>query len=427
MKKFGCITLILTGLFVGCAQESNTDEKVSISIQVDPLHKEYYESAIGRVLEENPNAEIEIYNLSSFDVYELISMTTVTNEDVPDVFAIGADTVDSFARNDVLAKVNALEMAEEVGGWSDFQSGLGASFKVGEDYLGFPFNIETLIVFANKANAEKNEVSITGPIEFSNLNYEDMLVPVCEPWFGLAFTNAVGLTLLDRNDQEILYSDLVKDYSDLTEQQQKMFASLFKYWQGHYAAATDLWDSAAYIGYIESEIRSGGDASFRIDGPWGATGMLEKTNAGKDLEVLALTDVTVNGDTLKHWQSGWGLVINARIEEDAEKMALAEELIKELVNPEYAADLFNQTGKILENVSVENYLESDIDETNKKIIVATINSYKQSVPRPRVLEWNQVWATWQNSILSWSTVQPKTVEDAYKQVQASFVAMMSNF
>ena len=50
---------------------------------------------------------------------------------------------------------------------------------------------------------------------------------------------------------------------------------------------------------------------------------------------------------MKHWQGGWGLAINPRIEEDPDKVALAEAVIAELVNPEYFVELFKATGKIL--------------------------------------------------------------------------------
>lgn len=81
----------------------------------------------------------------------------------------------------------------------------------------------------------------------------------------------------------------------------------------------------------------------------------EFTNEGNDLDVISTEMITVNGKPLKHWKSGWGLVINSRIEVDEDKMALANALIAELINPEFAEDLFKATGKILENVPVEDY------------------------------------------------------------------------
>ncbi len=41
-------------------------------------------------------------------------------------------------------------------------------------------------------------------------------------------------------------------------------------------------------------------------------------------------------------------------------------MIEEIVNPEYAVEFFKATGKILENVSVNEYLDSDLPEVDKK-------------------------------------------------------------
>lgn len=36
------------------------------------------------------------------------------------------------------------EMAKEVGGFTDFDNGLGGNFNVDGEYLAFPYNIETI-------------------------------------------------------------------------------------------------------------------------------------------------------------------------------------------------------------------------------------------------------------------------------------------
>ena len=108
-------------------------------------------------------------------------------------------------------------------------------------------------------------------------------------------------------------------------------------------------------------------------------------------------------------------------------MQIAEELIKEIVNPEFAVDLFEATGKVLENVDTQVYADSDLSDTDKKVIEATITSYQEAPARPLFTEWGSVWDTWKNAILSWNSVKPATVEDAYTELQASFEAMMANF
>ena len=130
---------------------------------------------------------------------------------------------------------------------------------------------------------------------------------------------------------------------------------------------------------------------------------------------------------LAHWKGGWGLAVNSRNEDNEEKMLLAQKFIEEVVNPEYAVDFFKATGKILENVPASTYAASDLSETDKKVIDAVIKSYEDAPARPLFLEWGSVWDTWKNSILSWPNTKPATVEDAYKEVKASFDSMMGNF
>ena len=119
--------------------------------------------------------------------------------------------------------------------------------------------------------------------------------------------------------------------------------------------------------------------------------------------------------------------MNARIEEDADKVAIAEAMIKEIVNPEFAADLYKATGKVLENVSAETYQGMDLPETDKKIIAATIESYKEAPARPLFKEWGDVWDTYKNAILSWNSVKPADEKAAYAELKASFDSMMANF
>lgn len=398
----------------------------TITVQAEKTWMPHYEAAAARVLAENPNASIELIEMGSFDVFDLIDSTDITNEDIADVFALPLDRVYGMAQNEVLAAIDAPAMAEKIGGWDDFDAGLGGAFNIDGSYLAFPLNIETLIVYANKANAAAHDIDLNTPAEFSDFGYEEMLSVVHDAWFGVAFTNSIALNLLDVEPDGTFKTDLTKNFSELTPEQQQFFTSLFDYWKAHYAAATDLWDKDAAWGYVDASFMSGGPTSIRIDGPWAAPAMAEKTNGGADLAILPLDYITLNGNPLRHWKSGWGLAVNARIEEDPAKMALAEEMIEEIVNPEYAESLFNVSGKILENVPVEVYQASELDDMSKNIIAATLESYDEAVSRPLFTEWGQVWATWQNALLSWSATQPKTVEEAYKEVQASFEAMMAS-
>ena len=119
--------------------------------------------------------------------------------------------------------------------------------------------------------------------------------------------------------------------------------------------------------------------------------------------------------------------INARVEEDEDQMELATQLIEELMDPDYAVDFFKAAGKIMENVPVEVYLESDLSDSDKAVIAAVIESYADAPLRPLFEEWGQVWDSYKNAVLSWNNVKPANVEEAYNELKASFEAMMGNF
>lgn len=455
MKKMTkCLSLLLTfvvimGLFTGCgnkdkkedttaniteenkegdsSSDNNEGINASITVQVEKEWVFYYREAADRVLAKNSNAKIDFIEIPSFDHLDVLDSTDVTNEDVADVFALPADRIFGLAQNEALAEIDAKTMAANVGGFEDYDNGLGGNFNVDGHYLAFPMNIETLINFINTSNAKAHNIDLTNKVEFSDLEYRDMLVKLCDAWFGVAFTNSVGIELLGKDDSGNLYSDMTKDFSELTQEQQDLFKVLFDYWKAHNEAGTDLWDKEAAGGYMDSEFTSGGNNSIRLEGPWGITDLSKKANEGKDLEVMPINEVTVNGKPLTHWKSGWGLGVNARVEGDEGKMALAQAMIEELVNTDYAVELFKATGKILENVDASVYQASDLGEMDKKAILAVIESYQDAPARPLFTEWGSVWSTWENAVLSWSAVKPETAEEAYAEVKAAFEAMMTNF
>ena len=453
MKKITkCLSLLLTfvvimGLFTGCGnkdkKEATTDVttdkeqatssdgksgiKATITVQAEEDWVPYYREAIERVIAKNPESKIEIVEMDSFDHLEVIDSTDVTNEDLADVFALPADRIFGLAQNEALAEIDAKAMAANVGGFDDYDNGLGGNFNIDGYYLAFPMNIETLVNFLNTANAESKGVDYSKTIEFSDLEYRDMLVQIYNAWFGVALTNSVDIELLGKDESGNLYTDMEKDFSELTQEQQDLFKVFFNFWKEHNDKTSDLWDKEAAGGYMDTEFTSGGTTCLRLDGPWAIADLSEKTNQGEDLDILPINQVTVNGKPLAHWKSGWGLGVNARIEGDADKMALAQAMIEEIVNTDYAVDLFKVSGKILENVDASVYENSDLGEIEKKAVVAVIDSYQDAPLRPLFTEWSSVWATWENAILSWSAVKPTTPEEAYAEVQAAFKAMMTNF
>ena len=400
---------------------AGSDEKVTLKVQVEKEWVPYYEKVKETVVEKYPNATIEFIETGSFDHLDVLDQTDATNSDVADVFALPADRLYGLAKNQVLAAMPAEEMAEEVGGFADFKGGLGGNFNVDGEYLAFPYNIETLIGYVNVENAKAANIDTTQNIEFTSLGYNQILTTVHDAWFGVAFTNSADFELLSKD----LKSDAIKEWSELTDEQKSLFEGLYNYWKAHKENNTSLWDKDAAGGYIDEQFKTGGTDAIKIDGPWATTSVSELVGSSENLEIIPLSQITLNGQPLTHWKGGWGLGINARCEENETQMEVAEAFIKEIVNPANAKELFNATGKVLENATPADY--EGIDELQKKVIDATYAGYEVSVNRPLFSEYGQVWETWQNSLLSWSAKNPANAEEAYKEVKAAFDGMMANF
>lgn len=448
MKKLVSLLLILVMVFslAACGKKTETEEETtnaavdtteaateapkltgSITVQAETSWLAYYQAAVDRVVAENPEATIELIEVASFDHLDSIDKTDINNTDVADVFALPADRIYGLAQNEVLAGMDAPTMAANIGGFADYEAGLGGNFKIDGEYLAFPMNIETLIAFANTANATTTGVDLSKPVDLTAGALDSVLIPVFDAWFGVSVANSAGIELLGKNDDGSLFSDLTEDWANLPAEKQAVFTALFNYWKAHNDAATGLWDANAAWGYMDGEFKTGGKASLRISGPWDTNAFSALAGEGKDIQILPLNQITVNGLPLAHWKGGWGLGINARVEGDAEKMALAQAVIEEIMNPEFAVDFYKGLNKIMENVDPAVYAASDLDDTSKAVIDATIKSYQGATARPLFTEWGQVWDTWKNGLLSWSAVKPATPEAAYAEVQASFKAMMLNF
>ena len=380
-------------------KEANKDTNAKLSVQVEEAWLPHYEKAAERVKEKFPNAEIEFKTAGAFDHLDILDATDASNEDVADLFAIPADRLYGLHGNDILAGIDSKKLAEEIGGWDDFDSGIGGNFNIDGEYFAFPYNIETLITYVNKANAEEKGIDLTKPIEINDVADEStVLLPIFDAWYGVATTNSSGIELLGKKEDGTLFSDFTKEWDELEPEKQATIKGLYEYWKKHNDAGTQLFDAS----------------------------ISEQAGEG-NLEIYPIGQLQIAGKALTHWQGGWGLAMNARIEEDADKVALAEAMIKEIVNPEFAADLYKATGKILENVSAETYQGMDIPETDKKIIDATITSYKEAPARPLFKEWGDVWDTYKNAILSWNSVKPADEKAAYDGLKASFESMMANF
>lgn len=440
------VFMLLLGVVVGCSPAKNEDVSTppadgdtppvdagveglteTITVQVESDWRDYYEEAAARVNETHPGATIQFIEVPSFDHLDVLDQTDVTNEDVADVFAIPADRIYGLAQNEALSAIDGKAMAANVGGFSDYDAGLGGNFAIDGEYLAFPMNIETLVNFINTSNAEANGIDITKEIEISELDFENVLIPVFDAWFGVSFANAADIELLGMDESGNLFSDMTEDYANLDPAKQEVIEGLYNYWRAHKDAGTPLFDEDAAWGYMDGSFETGGKNVARIEGPWSTGSLSELAGNGEDLAILPIGQVTINGNPLSHWKGGWGLAVNARVEGNDEKMLLAQAMIEEIVNPDYAVEFFKATGKILENVSVDDYLNSNLPDVDKEVIAAVMESYEDAPARPLFTEWGQVWDTWKNALLSWNSVNPSSPEAAYQELQASFTAMMTNF
>lgn len=406
-----------------------TDDSIEgkISVQVEDAWQDYYQAAADRVKEKYPNAEIEFINTSSFDHLDVLDQTDATNEDVADLFAMPADRLAGLSSKEVLASIDSQKLAGEIGGFENFDEGIGGNFNVDGEYLAFPYNIETLVTFVNKKNAEEAGIDPSKPIELNDVKTpEEVLLPIFDAWYGVALTNSSEIELLGKDDDGKLFSDMTKDYKDLEPEKQATIKAIYDYWKKHNDEGTPLFDNEAGWAYVDDSFTTGNGGIFRLAGAWDTATATEQAGEG-NLEIYPIDQITVAGKPLVHWKGGWGLAINARLEGKDNEMAIAEQMIKEIVNPDYAVDLFKATGKILENVDASVYAESDLSDSDKAVIDATIKSYENAPARPLFEEWGSVWDSWKNAVLSWNSVKPADEEAAYKELQASFKSMMTNF
>lgn len=404
-----------------------TGLKGEITVQAETGWMEYYQKAAQKIMTENPEAKITLKEIGAFEHLDLLNSTDATNPDFADVFALPADRFVDLAEKEVLSLIDAKAMAAELGGFENYDAGLGGNLRHNDQYLAFPMNIETLVNFVNTANAAAEGIDHTNPIELNDItNPQTILLPIFDAWFGVAAVNSAKIEMLNFDKDGKLFSDLTTEFDSLEADKKALVESLYKYWKLNADAQTPLFDSSAGWGYIDDSFTTGGQGVFRIGGPWETNGNVEKAGL-ENLEVYPINHITINGKPLAHWQGGWGLGINSRIEEDADKMALAVALIKELVRPENAVELYKATGKILENVSADVYNASDLSDLDKKVITNVIISYKVSPPRPLFKEFGKVWDTWKNAVLSWNAVNPADAKAAYQEIKASFDSMMANF
>lgn len=417
-----------TGVTEDNASVKSTGLKGEITVQAEKDWIPYYEAAAKRITDNNPDAKIEIVEKGSFDNLDNLDTTDPTNKDVPDVFAIPLDRIYGLVEKEAVAAVNAEAMQKTVGGYENFDEGLGGSFKLnteqGEEYFAYPMSIECLIVYENKKNAEKLGLDLSKPVEFTEMKDNQITIPVFDAWYGVAVLNSADINLLEKKEDGTLESDFTKDWKDLGEDKQKVVEALFNYWKQNQERNTALFDSDTGYAYTDDAFATGGEAAYRVGGAWDYNQIAKATDEGKDLEIAPLSQITVNQKPLQHWKGGWGYAVNIRNEGDEEKMNLCQAMICELANPKYFEDFFKTTGKIMENVKPEDYENSKLEASDKATIKNTIESYNNAVSRPLFSEFGEVWDTYKNAIISWNSTKPDSAEKAYEDIKSSFDSML---
>ena len=241
--------VVVLALLVGCgppAVPDKTDPDASkdpgkdpgvglkaaeITVQVEEGWREYYEAAVKRIKDANPDVTINLQEVGSFTHLDTLSSTDAANPDVADLFALPADRLTGLANSDLLGAVDAKAIAAKLGGWDDFDAGLGGLFKVGDEYLAFPYNIETLVTFANVKNAETEGLDLSKPVELADVaDPAHALLPVFDTWSGVALTNSADIALL-KEDGDAFVTDLTADWANLAPEKQAAINVLYEYWK----------------------------------------------------------------------------------------------------------------------------------------------------------------------------------------------------
>ncbi len=432
MKKLLSLVLVavLSLSLVACGGKTTTEptepteptETVTISVQAEGGWVSLYEEVAQVIMDKYSWANIVIKETGSFDNINLIGSTSATNEEVTDVFALPLDKMYGLNQNFVLASLPVKEMAERIGGFGDYDKGLGGEFQVDGDYLAFPLNVETLITFINKTNAETAGLDPMATVEINDVDGDTVLIPAWNTWFGVAMLNSANIELLGMNEDGSFFSDLTAEWADLTPEHQEFFTGLFNYFKKHQEMESPLFTGDDAWGYMDENFKTGGMNVFRIDGPWGTNGLKDLASE-ESIAVAPIGNITLNGNPLKHWKSGWALGVNSRIEEDEWKMKLALEFIEEIMSQERSAQWFDVAGKITPNAADDAY--ANLDAVSQAVVEKVMESYDAASKRPLFKEWDQVWGTWQNAAKSWASENPADAEAAYNLIKASFDALLS--
>lgn len=405
-------------------KDNNKDEKITITVQVEKEWREYYEKAADRVKDRYPNANIEFIEKSTVEHIELLDNINPEDEKVADLFTLPLERLYDMEKKYVLGQLDAKSIAENLNISDHYDKGLGAQFKVDDRYMAFPMNIKTLLNFVNTKNAQANDIDTVKDIEFTELSNEDILIPLFDIWYGISFMNATNIELLTKVEPYEFYSDMTRYFSELSVDEEETFRAIFNYWYYSQKEDSKLFSKDEYMDFMDTSFKTGGNTSLR-PGSIKSKKHLSKLAEG-EINILPIEKLVVMGNPLLQWKDGDGLAINTRIKDDNDKKEITKAMIEEIVNRDYALEFFKETGKILENMDLETYINSDLNERDKKLIKVSYKSYEDAEKRPASKEWEKVSATWEKAILSWNTLNPQTVEEAYEILQYEFKDMINS-
>lgn len=397
----------------------------TITVQVEPSWWSYYYEARDRVLQIYPRADIRFVETGMFDHLDVLDATGSYNQDVADVFTFPYDRYHNLRAYSALAQVDGDSYNVISDGKYSTENGMMKALSEEGDHYAYPFSIETLMVFANEANAGAQNVNLNGAIELTD-HIKNVTIPMFNAWFGIPAMNAADIALLEKDASGNLYSDMTRDYGTLSQDEKKVFEGIYDYWKFYNDYNDDMFDTSNAWGFMENQFTEGKPGVIRLEGPWASSYIGNGMSDPDNLRILPINQLEINGIPIKHWRFGSMLGFNARIEGDKEKQILAEAMVMELINPEYAVDFFQVTGRILESADPARYQVNGIDSRDSEMIAALAASYELAAYRPVFVEWGKVWQAWESGVLSWNSIQPGSAEEAYGLIQNAFIEMMND-
>ncbi len=157
MKPFEVLVILILFVFFSCGGEQN--DFVTLNwwqFWTDPKVKPTIVKLIERFEKENPNIKVELTDLTWSDGHEKI-VVAFGSGTAPDVLELGSDWVPEFSYQDILLDVTseAERMKKEFLMWEPAT--------IGEKVFGFPWILDTRVLFYNKDLMKRAGLDPDGP------------------------------------------------------------------------------------------------------------------------------------------------------------------------------------------------------------------------------------------------------------------------